>query len=160
MILQSVFLKSNNYFPFWIPIDIMFAFCHMTQIIRKENETWLGAPWFHLALCPWRLGLLGNCGLLFLLDNIQGKGAQNCSSCVVDLYHKVQVLFNVCDSSAIIFFSKPCPSFVENLQHWWLSVIQRPPTRTFLLTQLRSLIDWRSSFQREVPGDQGLSVSC
>lgn len=47
------------------------------------------------------------------------------------------------------FFSEPCPSFVENsfvgLQHWWLWLMQRPPTRSYLLTQ-SAFIDWSEVF--------------
>lgn len=62
------------------------------------------------------------------------------------------------------FFSKPRLSFVENifvgLQHCWLWVMQRPTTWSYLLTQ-STFIDWSEVFfQRELPGDQGLSVSC
>lgn len=57
------------------------------------------------------------------------------------------------------FFSKPCPSSVENifvgLQHWWLSVMQRPPTRSYLLTQ-STFIDWSEVFfSKRTPGRPG-----
>lgn len=102
-------------------------------------------PWeLWPTVSPWRHSGKGSPELQFL-----------CCGSVSQSARTFQCLWLIC----FHFFSKPSPSSVENmfvgLQHWCLSVMQRPPTWSYLLTQ-STFIDWSEVFfSKRTPGRQG-----